>query len=89
MKFLAWVISAVNIYSGIYFFLNVVHVLQSSKYSQTANFVFAILFLDMGAGSLYFILLKPHLKIAVWLGIGPWALALVFLLINIMTGDYK
>jgi hypothetical protein len=89
MKFLTWAISAVNIYFGIYFFLNVIHVLQSSKYSQTATLVFAILFGCMGAGSLYILLMKNNLKLALLLGIGPWVLSLIFLLINMMTGDYK
>jgi hypothetical protein len=89
MKFFTWAIVAINIYFGIYFFLNVVRVLRSSKYSKTATLVFAILFLCMGAGGLYFLLVNPNVSFAFWLGIGPWILSLVFLLINMMTGDYK
>jgi hypothetical protein len=89
MKFFTWAISAVNIYFGIYCFLNVIRVLRSSKYSKTATLVFAILFLCMGAGSIYFLLLNHSVTFAFWLGIGPWILTLLFLLINMMTGDYK
>jgi len=89
MKFLVWMIIAINIYFGFDAFLNAVGVLQSSKYSRTATIVFALLFLGMGLGGLYFAFMKHNYRIALWLGIGPWLLALIFLLINMMTADYK
>lgn len=89
MKYFAWIIAAINIYLGLRAFLNVVHVLHTSKYSPTATTIFAILFLGMGIGGFYFSILKSDYKIALLLGIGPWVLALIFLLFNMITGDYK
>lgn len=40
MKFLVWIVSILNIYLGIRSFLNVINVLQDSKYSQGATAVF-------------------------------------------------
>jgi hypothetical protein len=54
MKYIVWIISAINVYLGLRNFLNVIHVLQTSKYSRTATAVFAILFLGMGIGGFTF-----------------------------------
>ncbi len=51
MKYISWIIASINIYSGLRNFLNVNHVLQTSKYSRRATVVFAILFLGMGIGA--------------------------------------
>ena len=88
-KILIGLISAVNLYIGLRFFLNVIHVLDTTKYSNTATAIYAFLFLAMGALGLYFSLFKSENKIAFWIGIGPWLIVLVFLLINMLTGDYK
>lgn len=88
-KLLAWIISSINVYIGIRFMLNVLHVLQTSKYSKTATFIYAILFLCMGLLGIYFSCIKHNNGPALWIGIAPWVLALIFLFINMLTGDYK
>ena len=88
MRYLAWIISPVNIYIGLRCFLNAIHILQTSKYSQTATVIFAILFLGMGIAGFYFCLAQNY-KIALLIGVGPWVIALLLLLVNMMTGDYK
>jgi len=88
-KILTGLIAFVNGYIGLRFFLNVIHVLQTSKYSKTATAIFAILFLGMGLIGLYFSFIKSDNKTAIWVGMGPWVLALVILLFNMLTGDYK
>jgi hypothetical protein len=89
MKILFWLLCAFNIYQGLYFFLNVVHLLDSSKYSAKATFVFALLFLAMSAGGIYYALGKNNYRMALLLGLGPWVLGLVFLLFNMLFSDYK
>ncbi|MGB4843463.1 MAG: hypothetical protein WBP16_03300 [Ferruginibacter sp.] len=89
MKYFIWIISSVNIYLGIHYFLNVMHVLQNSKYSQTATAVFAILFLVMGVLGFYFVLGKADNRSAFLISVGPWVIGLLFLLFNMLTGDYK
>jgi len=89
MKFIVWIFSAFNIYQGMYFLLNVFNILKSSKYSQTATVVFAILFLGMGLAGFYLSIFKGQNKLALLTCAGPWLLALVFLLFNMLTGDYK
>jgi hypothetical protein len=64
MKYIIWILSLLNIYLGIKNFLNVMNVLQDSKYSPTATAVFAILFLGMGISGLYFTLVKHNYKLA-------------------------
>ncbi|MFZ1423348.1 MAG: hypothetical protein WAS55_05960 [Saprospiraceae bacterium] len=87
-KILCILISSVNIYLGIRFFLNVINVLQTSKYSSTATALYAFLFLCLGFAGLYVTLVKSNIKLALWMGIGPWAIILVFLLANMIFGDY-
>ncbi|MBS1598169.1 MAG: hypothetical protein JST75_08075 [Bacteroidetes bacterium] len=89
MKFIVLLISTLNAYLGLRFFLNVIDILQTTKYSKTATAVFAILFLGMGIAGFYFSLSKNEQKIGLLIGIGPWVLALIFLLINMLTSDYK
>ncbi len=89
MKYIAWILSAVNLYLGLHSFLNAIHVLNTSKYSQTATILFTILFLTMGGAGLYFSITKSNIKPALLVSIGPWAIALLFLLFNMITQDYK
>lgn len=89
MKFLAWILIIVNAWFGVRAFLNAIHVLQTSKYSQTATVVFALLFISMTAAGIYFLLVKQDTRLAMWIGTGPWALALLFLLFNMFTQDYR
>ena len=89
MKYFVWIISSINVYLGFINFLNVIHVLQSSKYSKTATVVFAILFLGMGIIGFYISIVQHNYKLALLIGFGPWVLALLFLLFNMLTSDYK
>jgi len=89
MKYIAWILSLLNIYFGVINFLNVVHVLDDSKYSQGATSFFAILFLVMGVAGLYYALVKKRYRLALIIEVGPWILALLFLLLNMLTRDYR
>lgn len=89
MKFIICILSTLNIYFGVKNFLNVIHVLQDSKYSQGATAIFAILFLGMGGLGLYFSWVKNNDKLALLIEIGPWVLALVILLFYMLTSNYQ
>ncbi len=89
MKYIVWILCSVNFYLGLRSFLNAIHVLQTSKYSQTATVLFAILFLSMGGAGLYLSIIKSNARLALLVSIGPWLIALLFLLLNMMTQDYK
>jgi len=89
MKFLVWLICAVNVYLGARCFLNAIHVLHTSKYSQSTTVIFAGLFLGLGAAGLYFSIFKPNMKLALLIAFGPWVLALVVLFVSMITGKYQ
>lgn len=89
MRYFIWLISAVDVYFGSRALLNVVGILQDSKYSQGATKIFAVLFLCMGLAGIYWSVIKPNLKLALLISVGPWILALVFLLVTMMTSDYR
>lgn len=89
MKYFIWFISSIDLYFGIHGLLNAMNILHNSKYSQSATKVFAALFLLMGIGGFYFSIFKPSLKLALSVALGPWLLALAFLLITMLTSDYK
>jgi hypothetical protein len=55
IKLLTGIISIINLYIGGRNFLNVIHVLDDTKYSPLTTLLFAILFIGMGLGSIYFI----------------------------------
>ena len=89
MKYFVWLISAVNVYFGLRCFLNAIHVLHTSKYSQSTTVIFAVLFLGIGAAGFYFSMAKHDPKLAVLLAFGPWVLALVILFITLVTSRYQ
>ena len=89
MKWMAWVITLLNIYFGLYFLLNAFNILKSSKYSTTSNIVFAIVFLLMSGFAIYFLWNKADYKNALIAAGGPWLISLLFLLYTMLTGDYK
>ena len=89
MKYFIWLISLVNVYFGITSLLNVFHILQNSKYSQASTAFFAVLFLCLGFGGFYFSILKTSYKLALLIGLGPWVISLILLLITMLTSDYK
>jgi hypothetical protein len=79
----------VNVYLGLRCFLNAIHVLHTSKYSQTTTVIFAILFLGLGAAGFYFTIFKPDLKLALWIAFGPWILAFVVLFLQMILGNHQ
>lgn len=89
MEYFIWFISAVNLYFGVHCLLNVLNILQNSKYSQGATKIFAVLFVFMGLAGIYWSVIKPNLKVALLISIGPWVLALAFLFFTMITSDYK
>ncbi|MBC6993693.1 hypothetical protein QWY85_17110 [Neolewinella lacunae] len=89
MNFIIWILSAINIYFGMKNFLNVINVLQDTKYSQSSTAVFAVLFLGMGIGGLYLFHIQHNSKLALWLELGPWVLALLVLLFTMATSKYN
>ena len=86
MKYLAWLISAGNVYFGVRCFLNVIGVLQTSKYSQTATTIFAILFLGLGAAGFYVSIFQGRPGLSLLISVGPWVLSFVILLFSMLTG---
>lgn len=79
MKIVALLISALNLFLGTRCLLNVVGVLQTSKYAPATTAIFACLFLGFAAASVWFAFGGGSPKLAFWLAVGPWALALVVL----------
>jgi hypothetical protein len=88
MKQIVWLISAVNVYFGLRCFLNAIHVLQTSKYSQTTTVILAVLFLGLGAAGFYFSIVRNDPKRGLLIAFGPWVLALVILFVTMVTSKY-
>ena len=89
MRVIVWLVSALNVYFGLRSLLNAIGVLQTSKYSQAATVIFTVLFLGLGAAGFYVSIVKNNPKLGLLVAVGPWALALVFLFITMITSDYK
>jgi hypothetical protein len=89
LKPIVWLISALNLYVGLRCFLNAVHVLHTTKYSQTATSLFAVLFLGLGAAGVYLSLAGKDSRLGLLVGLGPWVLALLILLVTMATSSYQ
>jgi hypothetical protein len=89
MKYIVWLISAVNVYFGLRCFLNAIHVLHTSKYSQTSTVIFALLFLGLGAAGFYSSIFRNDPRLGLLIAVGPWVLALVVLFLTMATSKYQ
>ena len=85
---IVWLFAALDLYFGARCFLNVIGVLQTSKYSQASTVIFAVLFLGLGLLSLYFLHGRHHPRIALLLALVPWVLAFVILFVTMVTSRY-
>ena len=89
VKYLASFMSAINLYWGMDCLLNVVGLLGTSKYSQAATAIFAVLFLGLGAAGLYVTVVRKRAGLGLLVSIGPWILGIVVLFITMMTSSYQ
>jgi len=89
MPYFVYLFSGINLYVGARFVLNAVGVLQTSKYSNTANVFMGLILLAAGVGAFYLSIVLKKNAWATWTNAAPWIVTLVLLLINMLTGDYK
>ena len=89
MKYLVWLLSAANLWFGGRSFLNAIHVLQTSKYSQRTTVIFALLFLSLGAAGFYLSIARQNPKLGLLVALGPWVLAIVVLFVTMLTSNYQ
>jgi hypothetical protein len=89
VKFLVWLLSAANLWFGGRSFLNAIHVLQTSKYSQRTDWMFAVLFLGLGVAGFYLSIALHNPKLGLLVALGPWVLAIVVLFITMLTSNYQ
>lgn len=89
LKLIAIMLAGLNGYLGCRFFLNVIGVLQTSKYGSAATLIYAILFMGLSAAA--YVVLYKHGSVALscWLGLAPWVISGIFLFINMLAGDYR
>ena len=89
MKYLVWVLSAINLWFGGRSLLNAIGVLQTSKYSQATTWIFALLFLALGVAGFYLAIVRHDVKLGLLVALGPWVLAIVVLFITMLTSNYQ
>jgi len=89
MRILVWLLSTLNLYFGSRCLLNAIHVLHTSKYSQTTTVIFAVLFLGLGAAGFYCTIARNDPKLGLLIALGPWILGLLLLLITMLTSNYQ
>jgi len=89
VTYLVWLLSAANLWFGGRSFLNAIHVLQTSKYSQRTTVIFAVLFLGLGAAGFYLSIARHNPKVGLLVAAGPWVLALVVLFVTMLTSNYQ
>jgi len=89
MKYIVWLISAVNVYFGARCFLNAIGVLQTSKYSQTTTVIFTVLFLGLGAAGFYLTIVRHAPRLGLLIAFGPWVLGFVVLFVTMVTSSYQ
>lgn len=89
VKIFAWIFIAFNAYMGGDFLLNALGILQTSKYSPGATWLYAVVLLVMCGLGIYYGLVKSDYKMALWIGAGAWVLIFISLLANMIFGKYN
>ncbi len=85
-QILAGLVSAGNLYLGTRFLLNVVGLLQTTKYGPVATGIYAALFIGLGFGALYAAFWLDNGRLALLLSVGPWVIILAGLVISMIIG---
>jgi uncharacterized membrane protein len=88
LKLISVCLLCLDAYLGVRFLLNVLQILQTSKYSQSATLIYAIVFIGLAGAGFYFLFGKDNVKLSLWISIAPWFVILAFLLVNMIFGDY-
>ncbi len=88
LKVIAFILLAADAIIGFRFFLNVIGVLDTTKYSVTATALYAVIFLLLAAAGFYFLFFQPDIRKALLISTGPWVLLLLVMLVSLITGDY-
>jgi hypothetical protein len=84
---LATLIFILDAFLGIRFFLNVIHVLETTKYGPRATLLYACFFLLLAALGFYFLFIKHNMKWALVSSFGPWIIILCFILFSMLTSN--
>ncbi|HRV52620.1 MAG: hypothetical protein BWX95_02217 [Bacteroidetes bacterium ADurb.Bin141] len=87
LKLISLIFLSLDAYLGIRFFLNVIGLLQTSKYSQGATLLYAIIFLSLAAVGIYFLFFRSNLKLALWISLAPWLLLFIIQLLSMIFSD--
>jgi hypothetical protein len=89
LKILSIILLGLDAYLGVRFLLNVLNILQTSKYSPTATFTYAILFLGLAIAGFYFLFIKNDLKVSLWISMAPWLVIIAVLFFSMIFGKYN
>lgn len=89
LKILSIGLLSLDAYLGARFLLNVLQILQTSKYSKTATFIYAFLFLGLAIWGFYVLFVKENIKLGLWISIAPWGLILLFMFMSLIFGTYR
>ncbi len=89
LKIIAIILLAADAIIGFRFFLNVIRVRNTSKYSPTATALYAFIFLGLAIAGFYYLIFSPGSPLVFWISMAPWALMGSILFISMVTGSYK
>jgi hypothetical protein len=87
VKFLVWLLTVVNLWFGGHAALNALGILRHGMYGQATTVTFAIVFLGMGAYGAYTAWTGGPLRLAMWIGLGPWLIALVVMFLTLVLSN--
>ncbi len=89
MIYLIYAFSSVNLYFGVWFFLNVTGVIQTSKYSHLANVCFALILITTALLALYVSVVNDRTSFALLIDGAPWIITALLLIGSVIFGDSR
>ena len=89
IKFLIWATIGLDASLGLWWLLNALNILQSSKYSNYANITFAVLFGGVAIAGIYLLQIKKNNSLSFLIVSAPWTIGLLILMASLIFSNYK
>ncbi|MCA9739026.1 MAG: hypothetical protein R3E98_07195 [Gemmatimonadota bacterium] len=87
MRILVSLVAALNLWFGVRAALNVLGILQTSKYGTPTTVLAALLGLGLGGYGAWLAWMGKDLRHGLLVGLAPWVLGVVVVFISLVVGD--
>lgn len=89
MRVLTLIVASLNLFLGARALLELLGVLNSSKYATSTTALFAVLALGLGGACLWFAFVARNPRLGLTLAVGPWVIGLLVVFVSLVTSPKR